>query len=115
MENISVFLSEWQVLFREGIHFTLSGEEDFEVIGEATDNAAAIRHTLDLILPKLAANDRSREVIKAAQSNLPPIISTTSIAEKTGEPITDYVTRDEFSSFKETLIKRLKSFIGELI
>ena len=31
MEKIKVFLSDPQVLFREGIHFTLSGEEDFEV------------------------------------------------------------------------------------
>jgi len=27
MEKISVVLGDWQVLFREGIHFTLSGEE----------------------------------------------------------------------------------------
>ena len=42
MEKVSVFLADWQVLFREGIHFTLSGEEDIEVIGEATDNEEAL-------------------------------------------------------------------------
>ncbi|MBI2328283.1 MAG: response regulator transcription factor [Chloroflexi bacterium] len=42
MTKISIFLCEWQVLFREGIHFTLCGEEDFEVIGEATNNAEAL-------------------------------------------------------------------------
>ena len=42
MEKISVFLADWQVLFREGIHFTLSGEEDIEVVGEATDNKEAL-------------------------------------------------------------------------
>ncbi len=42
MERIKVFLSDSQVLFREGIHFTLSGEEDFEVIGETTNNEDAI-------------------------------------------------------------------------
>ncbi len=41
MEKIKVFLSDHQVLFREGIHFTLSGEEDFEVIGETTNNEDA--------------------------------------------------------------------------
>ncbi len=40
-EKIKVFLSDPQVLFREGIHFTLSGEEDFEVTGEATNNEDA--------------------------------------------------------------------------
>lgn len=42
MDKISVFLADWQVLFREGIHFTLSGEEDFEVIGEATNSEDAL-------------------------------------------------------------------------
>lgn len=53
MQQISVFLADWQVLFREGIHFTLSGEEDLIVTGEATSNAEA----LDLIMknpPRIA-------------------------------------------------------------
>jgi DNA-binding NarL/FixJ family response regulator len=41
MEKVKVFLSDPQVLFREGIHFILSGEEDFEVIGETTTNDEA--------------------------------------------------------------------------
>src|SRR3990172_10384647 len=40
-KKVRVFLSDWQVLFREGIHFILSGQENFEVIGEATDNEEA--------------------------------------------------------------------------
>ncbi|MFC1949222.1 response regulator [Chloroflexota bacterium] len=42
MDKVKVFLADWQVLFREGIHFTLSGEEDFEVVGEATNNEEAL-------------------------------------------------------------------------
>jgi DNA-binding NarL/FixJ family response regulator len=41
MDKIKVFLSDPQILFREGIHFILSGEEDFEVIGETTGNDEA--------------------------------------------------------------------------
>ncbi|MHB8105003.1 MAG: response regulator, partial [Dehalococcoidales bacterium] len=41
-EKIKIFLSDPQVLFREGIHFILSGEEDFEVIGETTGNEEAL-------------------------------------------------------------------------
>jgi DNA-binding NarL/FixJ family response regulator len=41
MEKIKVFLSNPQVLFREGIHFILSGEDDFEVTGETTSNKEA--------------------------------------------------------------------------
>ncbi len=42
MEKIKVFLSDPQVLFREGIHFILSGEDDFEVTGETTGNEDAL-------------------------------------------------------------------------
>lgn len=42
MEKTRVFLSDPQVLFREGIHFVLSGEEDCDVTGETTDNGEAI-------------------------------------------------------------------------
>jgi two-component system response regulator DevR len=44
MEKAKVFLSDPQVLFREGIHFILSGEDDFEVIGETTNNEDAFTH-----------------------------------------------------------------------
>lgn len=264
MEKVRVFLADWQVLFREGIHFTLSGEEDFEVIGEATDNKETlsfieknpprvalfnanrgkpsgitiarrikqnlpsvmiilvmdsendeqlfsamksgvsaclskdmnpdelidtirkvaqgnypiseallrpeiasrvvdefeafsliseevdnllarllpaeaeilrhlaggsplekitqaldiseetIRHDLDLILTKLVANDRSREVIEAAQRNLTSIISKISKIKERDKPVADYITKDEFSNFKDTVRERLKSFLGEL-
>ncbi len=43
MDRISVFLADWQVLFREGIHFTLSGEDDMDVVGEATTSEEAVR------------------------------------------------------------------------
>ncbi len=39
---ITVYLADKQVLFREGIHFTLSGEDDIEVVGETTDNQEAL-------------------------------------------------------------------------
>lgn len=42
MEKIKVILSDPQVLFREGIHFILSGEDEFEVIGETTGNEEAL-------------------------------------------------------------------------
>jgi two-component system response regulator DevR len=41
MEKIKVILSYPQVISREGIHFILSGEEDFEVAGETTGNKEA--------------------------------------------------------------------------
>lgn len=42
MEKTKVLLSDPQVLFREGIHFTISTEEDLEVTGETTNNEEAL-------------------------------------------------------------------------
>ncbi len=260
MEKISVFLADWQVLFREGIHFTLSGEDDIEVIGEAVDNEEAlnfieknpprvailnadhaklkgtdvtrrikqnfpsvlvilimdsyneeqlfsavkcgasacltkeadpdelvnivrkvaqgahpiseallnpeiasriieefeafsliskevdnllarlspqegeilrhmakgnsmeqiartmgineeeIRRHLDFIVTKLVSNEHNLEVIEAAQRHLPPIVTRV----KPGKSAVDYITREEFAAFKQSLTERLKSFLGEL-
>ena len=43
MEKVKVFLSDPQILFREGIHFILSGEDDFEVTGETNNNEDAFK------------------------------------------------------------------------
>jgi two-component system response regulator DevR len=40
-ERTKIFLAHPQVLFREGIHFILSGEADLEVTGEAINNEEA--------------------------------------------------------------------------
>ncbi len=69
-----------------------------------------IRHHLDAIMNKLVANERSYTVIEAAQSSL---TSTISVAKRIGKPL-EYVTKDEFEGFKQTLTERLKSFIGGL-
>jgi len=93
----------------------LAGGSPIEEITKTLDiNEEAIRHNLDLIRSKLVTNDRSRELIEAAQSNLPSIISKISKAKVAGRPAAEYITKDEFAAFKESLRERFKSFIGEL-
>lgn len=78
MEKFSVFLADWQVLFREGIHFTLSGEEDMEVIGEATDNEQALAF-IETNAPRVAIlnvdHDKLSgiEVTRRIKQNLPEV------------------------------------------
>jgi DNA-binding NarL/FixJ family response regulator len=72
-------------------------------------NEETIRRNLRTILNKLVANDQARALIEAAQSNL--IIR--GVVKKGGRSA-EYVTREEFNEFKESLMARLKSFIGEL-
>jgi len=74
-------------------------------------NEEAIRHHLDITLTKLVANDHSREVIEATQSNLPSIVSR---GRRAGKPEAEYITKDEFTEFKESLRERFKSLSGEL-
>ena len=84
MEKVSVFLADWQVLFREGVHFTLSGEEDIDVIGEATDNEEAL-NSIEANPPKVAVLNADRgkpsgiEPTRRIKQDLPsvPVVLTT--------------------------------------
>ncbi len=62
MKRIKIFLSDPQVLFREGIQFVLSGEEDFEVTGETTNNEEALAH--------IEANPPQIAVLNAADAKI---------------------------------------------
>ncbi len=78
MDKVKVFLADWQVLFREGIHFTLSGEEDIEVIGEDTENESALSF-IESNPPQVAVLNASHdklsgmEVTRRLNQNLPEV------------------------------------------
>jgi len=74
-------------------------------------NEEAIRRNLRLILNKLVANDQAQILIEAAQRSLPSLIRSTA---KRSRPSSEYVTKEEFNAFKDSLMERLKSLIGEL-
>jgi DNA-binding NarL/FixJ family response regulator len=77
-DKIKVFLSDPQILFREGIHFILSGEDDFEVTGEATGNEEAF-HFIEANAPNIAIlsmNDPKSpgpDITKRIRRNLPSV------------------------------------------
>jgi two-component system response regulator DevR len=73
-------------------------------------NEDTIRRNIRLIFNKLVSNDQARNVIEAAQRNIPYVIRS----GKKDVKSMDYVTRAEFNDFKEHLMERFKSFIGEL-
>jgi DNA-binding NarL/FixJ family response regulator len=78
MTKITVFLADWQVLFREGIHFTLSGEDDIEVIGEATNGQEALT-LIETDPPQVAilnaghSKPNGIEITRRIKSNLLPV------------------------------------------
>ncbi len=77
MEKIKVFLSDPQVLFREGIHFILSGEEDFEVTGETTgnDEADSVIETNPPNIIIISMHDKSNgpEITRRIKRSLPSV------------------------------------------
>jgi RNA polymerase sigma factor (sigma-70 family) len=89
------------------------------VEGNAIEQVAAkldvteetIRRNLRLILNKLTSNEQARAIIEVTQRSLPNIIRG---PVKIGGKASEYVTKAEFNEFKDTLMERLKSFIGEL-
>jgi two-component system response regulator DevR len=96
MEKVKVFLSDPQVLFREGIHFILSGEEDFEVIGETTTNDEAF--TLIEANPPgvavLGMADKKTfgpEIARRLRQSLPSVAVILTIDKKEDEKIFDAI------------------------
>jgi DNA-binding NarL/FixJ family response regulator len=78
MGKIKVFLAEPQVLFREGIHFILSGEEDFDVIGETTNNQEALSSIESnppdvAIISRKDANISGTDITRRLRRNLPSV------------------------------------------
>lgn len=92
MEKTKVFLSDPQVLFREGIHFILSGEDDFEVTGETTGNEETIVHVtasppnvviLNLKDPKISGTTATRRI----KRDLPMTAVIMTVADKQDEEV----------------------------
>jgi DNA-binding NarL/FixJ family response regulator len=77
-------------------------------------NEETIRRNLRMILNKLVANDQAQALLEAAQRSLPSIMR--GVADKMESTTTgEYVSKREFNEFKDVLMERLKSFIGELV
>ena len=70
-----------------------------------------IRQNLGTVINKLISNDRSRALIDAVQRSLPSVVRD--ITGKGGS-ITEYVTRSEFSDFKENLMERVRNLVFDL-
>ena len=110
--------------FNDQLHSLLANlaSKEFEILSSIADNNSleqiavklnmneeTARRHLRAILTKLVANDQARALIEAAQSSL----ILRGVVKKSG-PSAEYVTREEFNDFKESLMARFKSFIGEL-
>jgi RNA polymerase sigma factor (sigma-70 family) len=108
MDNLLADLTEKEKQVLESITGDNTAEQVAAKLGISEDNVS--RH-LRQILNKLIANDQAQVVIEAAQRSLPSMIRR---PLKKGGKTTDYVTKAEFDEFKDHLMERLKSLLGEL-
>jgi DNA-binding NarL/FixJ family response regulator len=108
LDNLLASLSPKET---EILNSIASGNGIEQVAAKLDINEETIRRNLRLILNKLVANDQARAIVEAAQRNLPSIIRG---VNKKGELSKEYVTKEEFNAFKDSLTERLKAFIGEL-
>ena len=111
-EQLGNLLARLSAKEREALNCIADGNNIEQVVAKLNTNEATIRRQLRLIVNKLVANDQAQAVIEAAQRGFPSLLSGAALAANA--PLGNYVTRDEFNEFKESLMQRLKSFIGEL-
>ena len=73
MEKVTIYIADWQVIFREGIHSILSGENDMDVIGEAANNEDALNF--------IEANPPRVAILNANHSKLSGVDATLRIKQ----------------------------------
>ncbi len=107
MDNLMAALTliETQIL-----NIIAAGNSTEQVVAKLNMDEELIRSNLKLVLNKMVANDQTKDVIATMQRGLPSVISKTGRSDELTE---EYLTREEFSRFKESLAKRLKNVIGE--
>lgn len=96
IDKIKIFLSDPQVLFREGIHFILSGEEDFEVTGEATSNEDSLAHIEanppDIVILNIQDKKLSGlEAVRLIKRQFPTMSAIMTIAKKDDQQLFEVI------------------------
>jgi len=95
----------------EVLNCLAAGNNIEQTVARLNSNEGTVQRYIKLVVNKLVSNDRTLTVIEAAQRNLPSILSSIALQ---GKPTAEYITKEEFNEFKESLMERLKTFIGEL-
>jgi DNA-binding NarL/FixJ family response regulator len=108
-DNLMAGLTQRETQVLGGI---ATGSNAEQVAAKLNIEEDTVRDSLKLILNKLVANDRTRSVIDTVQQGLPSILDGTARAKRLSE---EYLTREEFIRFKESLAKRLKNIVGEVV
>ncbi len=107
MDNVMAVLTQKETQVLNSI---AAGNSIEQVAAKLNIDEESIRGYLRLILNKLVANDQTRAIITTVQNSLPVMLSNTGGLSRLSE---EYLTREEFTKFKDSLAKRLKSIASE--
>ena len=108
MDHLMAVLAPKEMLILTNI---AAGSTLEQVTAKMNMDAASVRNHLKLIVNKLVTNDQTRIIISTIQYSLAPGMAAggpTRFAEA-------YLTREEFTRFKDTLAKRLKDVVGKTV
>jgi DNA-binding NarL/FixJ family response regulator len=109
MENLMAGLTERETQILGSIVAGSNLEEAATKLGIDEDVAW---YNLRLALNKLVANDHIQAIVETVQQGIPSILETATRTRKLSE---EYLTREEFNKFKESLVKRLKNIASEAV
>jgi DNA-binding NarL/FixJ family response regulator len=109
MDNLMAVITEKETNLLRSI---AEGNSIEQAAAKLKIDEEAVRTNLKLVLNKLVANDQTLGVISAVERGLPSMLS---IGGRSKKPSEDYLTREEFERFKESLAKRLRNIVGEAI
>jgi serine/threonine-protein kinase RIO1 len=70
-----------------------------------------ISENLERILAKLVTNDHIRQVMAAAQDGH---LSNVFRARPAGQPAEEYITRDEFAAFRDSIWERFRAAVDDI-
>lgn len=110
-EQVSTMLAHLSPTQAEILKCLAAGDGIEQASTKLGTSPEAITRQLKLVVTKLVANDSAREVIETVQRSLPSTIYGTVAG---GEPAKEYVTKEQFDKFRQSLIDRFESFIREL-
>ncbi|MFH1650881.1 MAG: LuxR C-terminal-related transcriptional regulator, partial [Chloroflexota bacterium] len=96
---------------REVLGLLAGGSNLEQAVAKLNITEANLRRHLREIVNKLLTNEQAKMMLQAAQRSMSGIILP---GNHDGKRAANYVTRQEFNEFKDNLMERLKSFIGEL-
>ncbi len=109
-EQIGKLLAHLTPRETEILRHIAEGSSKEQAAGTLGINEGGISHRLGAIRHKMVTNDQKLMLIEATQSGLPAM----SRVSLTGKPAAEYVTKEEFEAFKESLKERFRSLIGEI-